>query len=125
MMVSIIIDPIKPVGPQEVVKEQIACNEYTTTYQMLVKLRPDGRGPPKANKPNAEEECFSAVSLEQLRRLLKENTDVFRVEMGCDPPVKVELLKWYPSLHMEYLKEHVGEVERAGLVYRNYRSRWA
>ncbi|RHY25898.1 hypothetical protein DYB32_008020 [Aphanomyces invadans] len=68
MMVGVIVDAIKPAGLQDAVKEQIAMQrnkalktdvikfvrwlrEYATTYQMFVKLRPDDRTPPKANKP--------------------------------------------------------------------------
>ncbi|RHY95767.1 hypothetical protein DYB31_008298 [Aphanomyces astaci] len=59
---------------------------------------------------------------------------------GRDPPVKVEPLKVrlkegavpvksglrrYPPTHMTFLEKHVWELERAGLVYRNTRSRCA
>ncbi|ETV93807.1 hypothetical protein H310_12370 [Aphanomyces invadans] len=85
----------------------------------------------KINK--AEKEGLSEVSSKQL---FSENIDVFRLEMGGDPPIKVEPLRVrvkpgavpvkcelrrYPPLHMEYLEGHVAELERAGLVYRNNR----
>ncbi|RHY29649.1 hypothetical protein DYB32_004986 [Aphanomyces invadans] len=112
--------------------------------QAELDYRGDDDGGPQevlaAKLVRAEEEGLSAVSLEQLRRLLKVYTDVFRLEMSCYPPIKVEPLKVrvkqaaspvkfelhrYPPLHMEYLKGQVGELERDGLIHQNNRSRWA
>jgi hypothetical protein len=79
-------------------------------------------------------------AVEDLRDLLLEYQDVFRLKFGRDPPVKVEPLKVhlkpgsvpvksglrrYPPTHLEFLEKHVRELEEAGLVYRNTRSRWA
>ncbi|ETV96446.1 hypothetical protein H310_10198 [Aphanomyces invadans] len=92
----------------------------------------------KINK--AEKEGLPEVSSKKLTQFLRENIDVFRLEMVGDPPIKVEPLRVrvkpgavpvkcglrrYPPLYMEYLEGHVAELERAGLVYRNNRSRWA
>ncbi|ETV76454.1 hypothetical protein H257_09473 [Aphanomyces astaci] len=76
----------------------------------------------------------------ELRRILGDHTDVFRLEFGQALPVDVEPLKVrlkegavpvkcalrrYPPAHMEYLKQHVEELEAAGLVNHNNRETWA
>ncbi|ETV78978.1 hypothetical protein H257_07762 [Aphanomyces astaci] len=81
-----------------------------------------------------------AEAVEQLRDLLMEFRDVFRLKFGRNPPVKVEPLKVrlkegsvpvksglrrYPPTHMAFLEKHVRELEEAGLVYRSTRSCWA
>ena len=77
---------------------------------------------------------------ERLQELLGAYGDVFRLEFGHDPPVKVDPLKVrlkpdavpvkckqrrYPPVHREFLDKHVSELLDAGLVYENHRSRWA
>ncbi|KAH9151768.1 hypothetical protein AeRB84_005688 [Aphanomyces euteiches] len=77
---------------------------------------------------------------QELQELLEEFSNVFRIRFGRDPPVKVAPLKVhlkngavlvksgfrrYPPTHLAYLEKHVRELEDAGLVYRNIRSRWA
>ncbi|ETV75951.1 hypothetical protein H257_09910 [Aphanomyces astaci] len=79
-------------------------------------------------------------AVETLQDLLLEFRDVFRLRFGRDPPVRVKPLKVhlkrvsvpvksglrrYPPTHMAFLEKHVRELEEAGLVYRNTRSRWA
>ncbi|KAF0756866.1 hypothetical protein AaE_004463, partial [Aphanomyces astaci] len=105
---------------------------------------PDDDGPVRivleAKVAEAATAGMSAAAVEQLRDLLMEFRDVFRLKFGRDPPVKVEPLKVclkegavpvksglrrYPPTHMAFLEKHVRELEEAGLVYRNTRSRWA
>ncbi|KAH9109318.1 hypothetical protein AeMF1_015600, partial [Aphanomyces euteiches] len=85
-------------------------------------------------------EGMAPEDAERLTSVLLEFQDVFRVRFGQDPPVKVAPLKVhlkagavpvksglrrYPPTHLEFLEKHVRELEDAGLVYRNTRSRWA
>ena len=77
---------------------------------------------------------------DRLRGLLTTYEDVFRLEFGHDPPVRVEPLqvrlkegavpvkckqRRNPPVHREFLDNHVREFMDAGLVYENHRSRWA
>ncbi len=90
----------------------------------------------------AEAEAFglSGDEAEHLRSLLLKHVDVFRVDLGDDPPVKVEPLKVrikpdsvpvrcgmcrYPPAHVEYMREHVAALEANKMVYLNNRSMWA
>ncbi|KAH9185714.1 hypothetical protein AeNC1_012312 [Aphanomyces euteiches] len=76
----------------------------------------------------------------RLREMLFRYADVFREDVEGDPPVKVEPLKvrlkpgsvpvkcsirWYPPAHMDFLKRHFEQLERASLVYKNNRATWA
>ncbi|KAH9109321.1 hypothetical protein AeMF1_015598 [Aphanomyces euteiches] len=85
-------------------------------------------------------EGMAPEDAERLTSVLLEFQDVFRVRFGQDPPVKVAPLevhlkagavpvksglRRYPPTHLEFLEKHVRELEDAGLVYRNTRSRWA
>ncbi|KAF0729338.1 hypothetical protein Ae201684_013084 [Aphanomyces euteiches] len=85
-------------------------------------------------------EGMAPEDAERLTSVLLEFQDVFRVRFGQDPPVKVAPLKVHlkagavpvksglrrcPPTHLEFLEKHVRELEDAGLVYRNTRSRWA
>ncbi|ETV90284.1 hypothetical protein H310_14899 [Aphanomyces invadans] len=78
--------------------------------------------------------------VERLEHLLSKVLDVFRTDVGNDPPIKVEPLKVrlkpdavsvkcsmrrYPPDQVEFLKRHVGQQEDAGLVYRNNRAKRA
>ncbi|CAK4103943.1 unnamed protein product, partial [Aphanomyces euteiches] len=66
----------------------------------------------------------------RLREMLFRYADVFREDVEGDPPVKVEPLKvrlkpgsvpvkcsirWYPPAHMDFLKRHFEQLERASL----------
>ena len=77
---------------------------------------------------------------QQLWELLVEYADVFRLSFGSDPPVDIEPLRVrlregaqpikcknrrYPAAHQAYLEEHIKELEDAGLMTPNHRSRWA
>ncbi|GMF50263.1 unnamed protein product [Phytophthora fragariaefolia] len=77
---------------------------------------------------------------EQLRDLLFRYVDVFRLSFGNYPPVRVPPLqvrlkegaravkdkaRRYPPDHKRYLKQHIQELVRHGLVVENHRSRWA
>ncbi|ETV93022.1 hypothetical protein H310_12853 [Aphanomyces invadans] len=79
MMVSIMVNVIKPAGLQEAVKKEIAMHrkkklitdvfkfvrwlrECATTYQMFVKLRPEDCNLPKGNKSNAGAACAGGGS---------------------------------------------------------------
>ncbi|KAF0707227.1 hypothetical protein AaE_013712 [Aphanomyces astaci] len=89
---------------------------------------------------DAASQGMDEESVRRLQDVLVEFKDVFRLKFGRDPPVKVEPLKVqlkpgsvpvksglrrYPPTHVAYLEKHVRELEEAGLVYRNTRSRWA
>lgn len=89
---------------------------------------------------DAAREGLDASGVEQLRTLLLRFVDVFRLELGRDPPVAVEPLKVrlkpdavpvkspmrrYPPLHVEFMRKHVAELEAVGAVYKNNRARWA
>ncbi|KAH9150968.1 hypothetical protein AeRB84_006310 [Aphanomyces euteiches] len=79
---------------------------------------------------------LNQVQAKELRRVLFDHIDVFRLDFGRDLPVDVEPLKVrlkdgavpvkcalrrYPPAHMEYLRN----LEAAGLIYRNNRATWA
>jgi hypothetical protein len=83
---------------------------------------------------------MSPRGTEHLLLLLKEHQDVFRLEFGSDPAVKIPPLqvklrpgarpvtcsvRRYPPTQTEYLEKHTQELKDAGLVYENYRSRWS
>jgi hypothetical protein len=72
--------------------------------------------------------------------LLQEHSDVFRLVLGRDPPVKTEPLRVqsrpgarpvrsqtrrYPAEHREFMRRHVEALAEAGMVYRNPGSRWS
>ena len=76
----------------------------------------------------------------RLESLLSRHVDVFREDLGNDPPVKVEPLKVrvkpdskpvkcgmrrYPPVNLEYMREHVAALEANGMVYLNNRATWA
>ncbi len=78
--------------------------------------------------------------VKRLEDLLQEHWDVFRLVLGRDPPVKTEPLRVrlksggrpvksrarrYPAEHREFMRKHVEALVKAGLVYRNPRSRWS
>ena len=88
----------------------------------------------------AQDEGLTADLHDKLRQILANHSDVFRLEIGYDEPIKVEPLRVrlkpgavpvkcglrrYPPAHVEFLKTHVRELEAAGLVYRNNRATWA
>ncbi|KAH9121075.1 hypothetical protein AeMF1_007045, partial [Aphanomyces euteiches] len=88
----------------------------------------------------SERQGLSLVFLERLRKILTTHVDVFRLEIGHDKPIAVEPLgvrikpgaipvkcglRRYPPAYVEILKQHVRELEAAGLVYRNNRATWA
>lgn len=89
---------------------------------------------------DAEAQGIGIKGATRLRSLLTEYVDVFRVEFGRDPPVKVPPMqvrlkkgavpvkakvRRYPPLHQTYMEEHVNALVNAGLVFENHRSRWA
>ena len=76
---------------------------------------------------------------EKLQRLLTKYADVFRLKLGRDPSVKVPPLivnvrpgaipvrckaRRYSLEQRQFMKTHVAELVKAGLVFRNPRSRW-
>ena len=76
----------------------------------------------------------------RLEQLLHQYQDVFRLSFGADPPVSIPPLqvrlkpdavpvkcrnRRYPPDHAAYLETHMKELEDAGLVFANPRSRWA
>ncbi|POM69604.1 Hypothetical protein PHPALM_14096 [Phytophthora palmivora] len=83
---------------------------------------------------------FEPVLLKDLRKLVFEYADVWRVPIGDDPPADVEPLKVklqegaqpyrsgtrkYPPAQRKFLREFVLELERHGLARRNNASHWA
>ncbi|RHY79166.1 hypothetical protein DYB31_006090, partial [Aphanomyces astaci] len=93
---------------------------------------PDGDGPVRIVLESKVAEAATVgmptAAVEQLRDLLMEFRDVFRLKFGRDPPVKVEPLKvrleegampvksglWrYPPPHMAFLEKHVRELDKA------------
>jgi hypothetical protein len=93
-----------------------------------------------AKAAEAETIGLSGDEAERLRSLLSKHVNVFRVDLGDDPLVKVEPLKvWikpdsvpvrcgmrrYPPAHVEYMREHVAASEADKMVYLNNRSTWA
>ncbi|KAE9042606.1 hypothetical protein PR002_g3826 [Phytophthora rubi] len=88
----------------------------------------------------AREAGFEPLLLEELRTLVYEYADVWRVHIGADPPADVEPLvaqlrpgaqpyrsgiRKYPEPQRKFLREFVKELEKNGLVKRNNASRWA
>jgi len=93
-----------------------------------------------AKVDEAEAQGLEPAARERLANLLYKHVDVFRIDLGGDPPVKVEPLKVrikpgstpvkcgmrrYPPLHVEYMRNHVAALESNGMVYKNNRATWA
>ncbi|KAF0742575.1 hypothetical protein Ae201684P_008386 [Aphanomyces euteiches] len=89
---------------------------------------------------DAQARGLTAEETARLESLLSRHVDVFREDLGNDPPVKVEPLKVrvkpdskpvkcamrrYPPAHLEYMREHVAALEANGMVYKNNRATWA
>ncbi|ETV93471.1 hypothetical protein H310_12522 [Aphanomyces invadans] len=84
------------------------------------------------------ESCgLTGDDVERLKALLSKHVDVFRIDLGNDPPVKVEPLKVrikpkstpvkcgmrrYPPAHLEYMREHVEALLSNDMVYANNRA---
>ena len=81
----------------------------------------------------------SKSSVDRLELVLAKYENVFRVEFATDPPVKVPALKLrlkegvepimarsrrYPPMHRDYLENHLENLEKLDLIYRNLDSRW-
>jgi hypothetical protein len=75
-----------------------------------------------------------------MEKLLEDYQDIWRLQLGPDPLVKVDPMKIrlkensipimckarrYPPNHRDYMKKHVAELLQYGLVYRNQDSSWA
>ncbi|KAE9360839.1 hypothetical protein PF008_g1646 [Phytophthora fragariae] len=88
----------------------------------------------------AREAGFEPLLLGELRTLVYEYADIWRVHIGADPPADVEPLvaqlhpgaqpyrsgiRKYPEPQRKFLREFVKELEKNGLVKRNNASRWA
>lgn len=88
----------------------------------------------------AEKEGFEPALLGQLRDLVFEFVDVWRIRIGADPPADVEPMevklkegaqpfrsgvRKYNDKQRVFLRDYVEELERNGLVRRNNFSRWA
>ncbi|KAF0775740.1 hypothetical protein AaE_000560, partial [Aphanomyces astaci] len=93
-----------------------------------------------AKTAEAETLGLAPAETTRLNDLLAKHIDVFREDLGDDPPVKVEPLKVrikpgstpvkcgmrrYPPLHVEYMRSHVAALEANGMVYQNNRATWA
>jgi hypothetical protein len=93
-----------------------------------------------AKVKEAQDACLSEDDVEALRALLLKHVDVYRIDLGYDPPVKVEPLKVrtkpgstpvkcgmrrYPLQHVEYMCEHVAAFEANDMVYLNNRATWS
>ncbi len=87
----------------------------------------------------AVESGLSAEGVERLRKMLHTYWDVFRMEFADDPPLSVPPMEVkmpeaatpvmcrssrYSPIHHKYFEEHMAELERRGLVYKNPESRW-
>ena len=87
----------------------------------------------------AEAEGCSPAFTDELRKLLTRHSDVFRLELGQDPPVDMPPLKVnlrddarpvrckarrYGPEQRAFMDKHVEQLEKMGLVYKNTRSRW-
>ena len=87
----------------------------------------------------AAENGLAEKGRERLVKALEEYIDVFRVSFAKDPPINVEPMeiklrpdaqpvmarsRRYPPLHRKYLQEHMEELEKYGLVYKNPDARW-
>ncbi|KAE8978399.1 hypothetical protein PR001_g24855 [Phytophthora rubi] len=83
---------------------------------------------------------FEPTMADDLRQLVLDYSDVFRVRLGHDAaadvqPLEVRLeggaqpyrsgVRRYPEAQRQFLREYVRELESAGLVERNTQSRWA
>ncbi|KAE8906315.1 hypothetical protein PF003_g10148 [Phytophthora fragariae] len=83
---------------------------------------------------------FEPTMAGDLRQLVLDYSDVFRVRLGHDAaadvqPLEVRLeegaqpyrsgVRRYPEAQRQFLREYVRELESAGLVERNTQSRWA
>uniref|UniRef100_H3H0K0 Reverse transcriptase domain-containing protein n=1 Tax=Phytophthora ramorum TaxID=164328 RepID=H3H0K0_PHYRM len=83
---------------------------------------------------------FEPAMADELRQMVLEYSDVFRVRLGRDEaadvqPLEVRLesgvqpyrsgVRRYPEAQRQFLREYVRELEDAGLVERNTQSRWA
>ncbi|POM64770.1 Hypothetical protein PHPALM_19656 [Phytophthora palmivora] len=81
----------------------------------------------------------SAVLRDELAKILFQYRDVFRIQLGRDPPVDMPPLKVtlkpnatparckarrYPAEHRAFMKKHVKELIDARLCYRNLHSKW-
>ncbi|KAH9069021.1 hypothetical protein Ae201684P_004951 [Aphanomyces euteiches] len=102
--------------------------------------RPTGDGRDEERRKKKEEAVLGPYVEARLESLLSRHVDVFREDLGNDPPVKVEPLKVrvkpdskpvkcgmrrYPPAHLEYMREHVAALEANGMVYKNNRATWA
>ncbi|CAK4456791.1 unnamed protein product, partial [Aphanomyces euteiches] len=89
---------------------------------------------------DAQARSLTVEETERLESLLSRDVDVFREDLGNDPPLKVEPLKpqgkpdsnpvkcgmrRYSPAHLEYMREHVAAVEANDMVYKNNRTTWA
>jgi hypothetical protein len=86
-----------------------------------------------------EDEGGSPIFTTQLRDLLLRYADMFRLELGRDPPVDIPPLRVklrddakpvrckarrYGPEQRAFMDSRVEQLEKAGLVYKNTRSRW-
>ncbi|KAE9083679.1 hypothetical protein PF006_g26638 [Phytophthora fragariae] len=83
---------------------------------------------------------LSAMGVKRLREILLRRQDSFRLEFGCDPPVKVAPLQVRVKVNAQptkaqprryspddraFLDRHTAKLLEFGLVFLNHRSRWA
>jgi hypothetical protein len=88
---------------------------------------------------DARQQGASAEFVEELRSILMELIDVFRLVIGREPPVDMPPMevtlkpgatpvrcraRRYSQAHREFLKKHIDALVNAGLCYRNPKSRW-
>ena len=114
--------------------------QYTPTWSTDPKeLKESVRQILKTKVQEASDAGCPPDLLPKMLSLLMEFEDCFRIELGRDPPVDLEPLEVRPREGVEpvkckarryspeqkkFLEEHVSELEAAGLVYRNNKSRW-
>ncbi|KAF4128207.1 RNase H-like domain found in reverse transcriptase [Phytophthora infestans] len=88
----------------------------------------------------AVEAGSDAAHADNLRRIVVDYADIFRLRLGQDEPADVEPLevrlepgaepyrsgaRHYSEAQRQFLREYVRELEEAGLVVRNNQSRWS
>ena len=93
----------------------------------------------EAKMEEAKAAGASESFVEKTLTLLKNQVDVFRLVLGRDAPVDIQPMKVrlkenavpvkskarrYPPEHRTFMASHLQELEAAGLVFRNAKSRW-
>ncbi|POM62294.1 hypothetical protein PHPALM_28569 [Phytophthora palmivora] len=104
----------------------------TATPELATPTHNDIRKSLKIRIVEAEHEGLNEIHLERLTKLLDKHSDMFRLPLGRDPPVRVASLRvrvregtspvkcWsrrYPPEYMKILERHIDDLLNAGLAY--------